>query len=178
MTWITEIGATLVGLGGLLFGWTQSTRTLGQQRTLADLAATRDVLEAGAIHLHHVAYALDPVQVDLITNAKTTRETLAKLGKDYDELSERMKVRLHPDHETTREFVSASQEALDAWRAVDRTVALHLRHLAGEGASQAHGALERERLNLVATRLRFDEHRRLFIDAAARTAGARLPSEP
>jgi hypothetical protein len=132
MTWIAEIGAVAVGLGGLAFGWTQSRQTIGQQRTLADLAATRDVLEASAVHLHRIAYVLNDVKLDLPRNARAAGATLAGLGKSYDELSERVKVRLGPDHEATREFVAAGSAALNMWRAIDRAVVLHLPHLEDE----------------------------------------------
>jgi hypothetical protein len=38
----SEIGATLVGLGGLACGWQQSGRTLSHERALSYLAAVRD----------------------------------------------------------------------------------------------------------------------------------------
>jgi hypothetical protein len=185
MSWITEVGPIAIGLGGLAFGWAQSTRTLGQQRTLAEgavaqqrtLAGTRDVLEGGAIYLHRIAYALDPVKRDLVRNAKDSRLALEELGKDADEASERMKVRLGPEHETTLEFVAAGEAALEAWRAVDRVVVLHLPRLKGEAIPrQVSDLLERDRVALDVARGQFDEHRIAFIDAAARTAGANLPS--
>jgi hypothetical protein len=176
LSWIAEVGATLVGLGGLAFGWRQSTLSLGHQRTLADLAATRDLLERGAVHLHRVAYALDPVKQDLVGNAEKARTVLADLGVEYDEVSERLKVRLCPDHEATRTYVGAGEAFLEAWRAVDRVAVLHLPHVQGHGATQAMKLIDKDTVVLATARERFDEHRRDFIDAACRTAGARLPS--
>ena len=178
MSAISELAAGVVGIGGLAFGWKQSTLRLGQDRTLADLAAVRDVIDLGAIHLHRVAYALDPVKLDLERHAVQAHTTLGPLGRDYDELVERLKVRLGPEHEVTRELADADDATLDAFRAVGRVVNLHLPQIerGGLDAKQAMRLLEKDREMLSAARERFDRHRDLFIAAAARTAGGNLPS--
>jgi hypothetical protein len=175
---ISEIVAGIVGIGGLAFGWKQSTLRLGQERTLADLAAVRDVIEQGAIHLHRVAYALDPVKLDLEANAREAHAALEPLGREYDELVERLNVRLGPDHEVVREFAGANDATLDAFPAVQRVVKLHLQHIESGGlaAKQATVLLDKDRDVLTAARERFDRHRGLFIDSGARTAGGKLPS--
>ena len=169
----------IVGIGGLAFGFWNRWLSVAHDRTLADLAAVRDVIEQGAIHLHRVAYVLDPVRQDLEGNAKTAHAALEPLGREYDELVERMKVRLGPGHEVTREFEAANQATLDAFRAVQRVVRLHLPRIErGDevGVRQATKLLDKDRDVLTEARERFDDHRRLFIDAAASTAGAKLPS--
>jgi hypothetical protein len=169
----------IVGIGGLAFGFWNRWLSVAHDRTLTDLAAVRDVLEQGAINLHRVAYALDPVQQDLQSNAKATHAALETLGREYDEFVERMKVRLGPVHEVTREFEAANQATLDAFRSVQRVVVLHLPHIdRGDevGVRQATKLLDKDRDVLTEARERFDEHRRLSIDAAARTAGAKLSS--
>jgi hypothetical protein len=151
---------------------------LSQDRTLADLAAVRDVIERGAVHLHLVAYALDRSKQDLEGNAGRTYSELDKLGREYDELVERLKVRLGPDHDAVREFVDANAATLDAYRAIERVVKLHLPHIeqGGSGANQARTLLDNDRARLTDARERFDSHRTAFIEAAARTAGAKLPT--
>jgi septation ring formation regulator EzrA len=174
----SEIGATLLGLGGLAFGWRERGRTFEHERTLSDLAAVRDVIEEGAVYLHRVAYALDLVNQDLLGNATEANAKLAKLGMTYDEISERLKVRLAPHHEVTQKFVGTVEAALEATQVVQRVVVLHLRNLEkGESAAkQVMTLVEKDRAVLTSARSRFDAHRREFIDAGARTAGANLPS--
>jgi hypothetical protein len=175
MSWITDAGPYVVGLGGLFFGWRQGSRTEGHERTLADLAATREVIEQGAIHLHHIAYALDDVKQNLVGKAEAAHEELKVLGRTYDELVERMKVRLGPEHEVTRKFVGADEAVLEAYRALEMIV---LEPPADEPSAQRerHAAIDQQRQRVTAARDRFDVHRREFIDAAARTGGAKLPS--
>lgn len=173
-----EIGTTLLGLGGLAFGWRERGRTFEHERTLSDLAAVRDVIEEGAVYLHRVAYALDLVKQDLEGNAKRAHAKLGELGMTYDEISERLKVRLEPRHEVAQKFMGAVEATLEAARIVERVVDLHLPHLAqaGSAAKQAMTLLDQDRGGLTKARLRFDAHRREFIDAAACIAGANLPS--
>jgi hypothetical protein len=152
---------------------------LEHDRQVADLEAVREVVEEGAIRLHRVAYALDPVKQDLEGNARKALAALEPLGRDSDELVERMKVRLGQDRDLAREFESANEATLDAFRAVQRVVVLHLPHIergTEPGVRQATKLLERDRNVLTNARERLDGHRAEFIDAAARTVGANLPS--
>jgi hypothetical protein len=175
---VSVIVSGVVGIGGLAFGWWNRWLSVRHDRTLADLAAVRDVIERGAIHLHQVAYALDPVKLDLEGNAREAHAALGPLGREYDELVERLKVRLGPEHQVVREFAGANEATLDAFRAVGRVVNLHLPHIerGGLAANRASELLDRDRDKLDEARERFDRHRIRFIDAAARTAGATLRS--
>jgi hypothetical protein len=74
-------------------GWRQSTLRLGRDRTLAHLAAVRDVIEHGAMHLNRVAYALDPVKQDC-----------------------RATPRPNWSNQVTQEFAEANAAVLDAFR--------------------------------------------------------------
>jgi hypothetical protein len=180
MSWIADLGASLVGIGGLTFGWAQSRQRLAQDRTLVDLAAVRCVLEDGAVHLHRVAYALDLVKLDLRSNAESVYAKLTELGERYDELVERMKIRLGAEHEVTRKFMGANAALLDAYRAIGRAANLHIPIIEADapdsGPRQAMQLLEQEQAIVTASRERFDTHRTEYIDAAVRTAAVRLPS--
>jgi hypothetical protein len=102
---------------------------LEHDRQVADLNAVREIVEEGAILLHRVAYELDPVKQNLESNAKDAVVALGPLGRDSDALVERMKVRLGPDHDVARAFEHAIGAMLDAFRAVQRVVVLHLPHI-------------------------------------------------
>jgi hypothetical protein len=178
---VTDVGTIMtgaVGIAGISYAGWNRWLSLKHDRTLADLAAVRAIVEDGAVHLHHVAYALDPVKQDPRGNASKALAVLGPLGEKYDEVSERMKVRLGPEHEVTRKYVGAGEAALDATRAVQRIAVLHVPHLeqGGLAAKQALALMEKDEAVLAKARSRFDVHRREFIDAAARMAGARLPS--
>jgi hypothetical protein len=73
---------------------------------------------------------------------------------------ERLKVRLGPEHEVTRELADADDATLDAFRAVGRVVNPHLPQIerGGLAAKQAMRLLERDREVLSAARERFDRH--------------------
>jgi hypothetical protein len=174
VTWISEAGPIVVSLAALAL----AARQMGQQRTLADLGATRDVLEAGAIHLHRAGYAMDPLNSDLMGQATSAKASLQPLGIAYDEISERITVRLGRSHAVTLAYVAAGEALLDVWRAVDRVVVLHLPHLDGAeaGQGQALDSIEQERMQVIAARQQFDVQRVAFVDAAAQTAGSRLRS--
>jgi hypothetical protein len=168
---LTDVGTITtgaVGIAGITYAGWNRWLSLKHDRTLADLAAVRAVVEDGAVHLHRVAYALDPVKLDPQSNARTASAALGPLGEKYDEVSERMKVRLGPEHEITRKYVGAGEAALDATRAVQRVAVLHVPRLekGGLAAKQTMKLLEQDEAALVNARARFDEHRREFIDAA------------
>ena len=148
---------------------------LEHERRMADLAAVRDVVEEGAVHLHRVAYVLDDVRSHLMSKLDEWHAKLTEFGERYDELSERMKVRLGPDHEVTREFVGAGESVLDIYRAIGM---IRLEPPAEEAHVRVdrQNAINEQRQRITNARERFDTHRAGFIDAAARTAGAILPS--
>ena len=175
MSAVTEVGSTMAGLGGLVFGWWQARQKLTHDRDLVDLASARDVCEEGAIYLHRVAYGLDPLKLTVMDNAAGVHEAMSRLGKDYDEASERVKVRLGPEHEATRKFVGAGEAALEATRAVERVAVLHAPHIqaGGTGAKQAMRLLEDDEAKIVAARSSFDTHRSEFVEIAAREFGAK-----
>ena len=176
MSWIAETGPVLVGLGGLAFGAWQAQQRLSHDRTLVDLASAREVCEDGAIYLHRVAYALDPAKQDVIGRGAESYAEVSVLGKQYDEVSERMKVRLGTDHEVTRPFVGAGEAALDATRALDRIVNLHLPSLErGDElvAKQVQPLLDQAEQVVTEARARFDSHRSQFIEAASRSFGTK-----
>jgi hypothetical protein len=137
----------------------------------------REVIELGAIHLHRVAYALDPVKQDVDGNASSARETLTALGEQHDELLERMKVRLGPEHEVTRKFMGAVGAELEIFRALGG-LRRALAHVERDELAyrQLEGPMDTYRATISEARERFDVHRTDFIAIAARTAGARLPS--
>ena len=84
--------------------------------TLADLAAVRSVIEDGAVHLHHVAYTLDEIKGRIQSGAPEERVKLEAHGRIYDELCERMKVRLGPTDEVTLHFLAADEAVLEIYR--------------------------------------------------------------
>jgi hypothetical protein len=134
----------------------------------------RAVIEEGAIHLHRVAYALDDTKSGLMRKLDEIHATIEQIGQHHDELVERMKVRLGPDHEVTRKFLGANEATLDVYRALG---AIRLEETAEEAYVRADVArvIKEQRERIAEARARFDVHRREYIDAAARTAGARLP---
>jgi len=178
---VSEAGPTVVALGGLsvaaaglVFGWLERRRALAHERTLHDLDAVRSLIEDGAVHLHDIAYALDKLVENLPDNADEIQGELRVRGKRYDELVERMKVRLGPDHETTREFIGANEAVLEIFRGLQL---IQMEHAAG--APLRSDAIERvgkQRARVTAARATFDHQRVRFVDAAARTAGAKLSS--
>ena len=179
MSWIAETGPVLVGLGGLAFGAWQAQQRLTHDRTIVDLASARDVCEDGAIYLHRVAYALDPAKQDIIGRASESYVEMSELGKRYDEVSERMKVRLGPDHNVTRPFVGAGEAALDATRALERIVKLHLPQMESGNelaAKQVEPLVDRDEQVVTNARSRFDAHRSQFIEAASRSFGTKRAS--
>jgi hypothetical protein len=104
--------------------------------------------------------------------------TLSEIGETYDEISERLKVRLTPHHEVTQKFTGTTEAALDAKRAIERIVVLHRPNIAkgGAAAKQTMPLEEKAIKELTQARSRFDTHRSEYLDAAARTVGAKLPS--
>jgi hypothetical protein len=171
---VSVIVSGVLGLGGLAFGWWNRWLSVRHDRTLADLAAVRDVIERGAIHLHRVAYALDPVKLDLEANAIEAHAALGPLGRDYDELVERLKVRLGRDHEVVREFAGANEATVDAFRAVGRVVNLHLPHIERGGLAErrASGLRSTERTcSVTRSRSRLE-----MVATASLLASARSPA--
>src|SRR4051794_14043111 len=126
MSWISESGPYVVALGGLAFGGWQAQQRLAQERTLSDLEAARDVIEDGAVYLHRVSYAFDRARREVNDDVARAHATLAEIGPTFDEVSERLKVRLKPGHEVTRKFEDAVEAGLDATRAIERLAVLHL----------------------------------------------------
>jgi hypothetical protein len=178
MSAISEIGSTLIGLGGLTLAWRSTTRTFAHERTLADLAAVRDVLEEGAIYLHRASYALDLVKLDLQGNAPRVHARLNEIFVTCDEILERLKVRLKRQHRATVEFSAAVEATRKAAQVVQRVVDLHLPNLEKGGDSaikQVTAQLDDAGAELMQWRSDFDAHREAFIDAAAATVGADLP---
>jgi hypothetical protein len=173
MGWISEAGAVALGFAGLAFGWRERTSTLKHERTLADLEAVRSVIEDAAVHLHHVAYALDDVKLDPIGNASKAHAEIKNLGRRYDEISERMKVRMGPAHPATQHLVAANEAVLE----IHKALGMILLEEPAEGAAARHGRIESlniQRKRLITARDEFDQHRGRFIEAAARAAGAKL----
>jgi hypothetical protein len=93
---ISEVLAGIVGIGGLAFGCKQSTPRLAKSGRSPTWPRVRDVIERSAIQLHRVDYMLDPVKQDLEGNAREGYAALGQLGREYDELVTRVKVRLGP----------------------------------------------------------------------------------
>lgn len=170
---LPDIITASVGIGGLAFGWRERSRTLEHERTLVDLEAARTVIEEGAITLHRVAYVLDDLRGPTSIKREEVRARLRDFGQRFDELSERLKVRLGPEHEVTREFVEADEAVLDMFRALslmgleEPAEVEHARRDATQFMEQ-----QRERINV--SRNRFDAHRTEFIAAAARLAAVKL----
>jgi len=94
----------------------------------------------------------------LIDNAATARESLVPLGVAYDEICERIKVRLGRRHDVTRAYVAAGVASLDVSRAVDRVVTLHLPRLDGEQrvGVGALDSIEQERATIDTARQHFN----------------------
>jgi hypothetical protein len=172
--WISELGPVIVGVGGLAFAFRERTLTLKHERTLSDLDAVRSVLEQGAVHLHHVSYALDEARTNLQTRADAHRGAIESLGRRYDELSERMKVRLGPEHEATEHFVSANEAVLEIYRALGM-ILLEDPADTPETRRERGAFIGNQRTRIETARSMFDEERTAYVAAAARAAGARLP---
>lgn len=172
---VSDIVAGVVGIGGLAFGWRERQRTLEHERTLADLEAARVVIEEGAIALHRVAYILDDLRGPTSRKREDVRERLREFGERFDELSERLKVRLGPDHEVTRKLVGANEAVLEIFRALSM-MGLE------EPAEEAHVRrdiaqfMDKQRERIDTARERFDAHRKEFIAAGARLAAVKLSS--
>ena len=170
---VSDIVAGVVGVGGLLFGWTERQRTEKHERTLTDLGAARDVIEDGAVELHRVAYVLDDLRGPRTKTLDVVRTELSDFGKHFDEVSERLKVRLGPDHDVTRAFVGAANATLEIFRAVgmirDEPPAEepHVRR-------QVRQYKQDQRDRIDAERERFDQHRNEFIQAAAHLAAVKV----
>jgi hypothetical protein len=167
-----------VGLAGIGYAWWNRWVSMLHDRTLSDLAAVRDVIEEGAIYLHRVSYAFDRAQREMNDDVERAHAALVEIGPTYDEIAERLKVRLEPHHEVAQKFAGAVEAGLDAARAIERLAVLHLPSIAmgGAAAKQATVLADKDRDVLAQARSRFDAHRSEYLDAAARTAGAKLPS--
>jgi len=170
---ITDLTGPVLGLAGLAFGWRERTIALEHERTLADLQAVRSVIEEGAIHLHRVAYALDRARGSIHNGAPEHYLQLQAYGQTYDELCERMKVRMRPEHDVTRHFVAANESALDIYRAlgmIQQEAPAEDRDVRADRAK----FIDQQRARFNASFGAFKEHRENFVSAAADAAGARL----
>jgi hypothetical protein len=156
---VGEIGSVLVGLGGLAFGWRERSRSLRHERAAPDIAAARDLLEEGAVHLHGVARVLEPLRNNLAGRVVETRAEIERHTSRHEELTERMRIRLQPAHEATREFESTGAALAEIYGAL--------------GAIELDdSAADEQRTRIATARDAFDDHRRRFSDAAARGPGS------
>jgi hypothetical protein len=161
------------GLGAWRFGWRERGRTLEHERRINDVGAVRDVIEEGAVALHRDAYTLDDLRGPSSRSREDVYAALREFGQRYDELSERMRVRLGPEHEVTRKFVGAGEAVLDIFRALglmgheepaeEEWVRRDVARFMDEQWQRIDAAYER-----------FDQHSKEFIAAAARLAAAKL----
>jgi hypothetical protein len=134
-----------VGLAGIGYAWWNRWVSLLHDRTLSDLAAVRDVIEEGAIYLHRVSYAFDRARREMNDDVERAHAALVEIGPTYDEISERLKVRLAPHHEVAQKFAGAVEAGLDAARAIERLAVLHLPSIAmGGGRGEAGDGARRQ----------------------------------
>jgi hypothetical protein len=126
-----------VGLAGIGYAWWNRWVSMLHDRTLSDLAAVRDVIEEGAIYLHRVSYAFDRAQREMNDDVERAHAALVEIGPTYDEIAERLKVRLEPHHEVAQKFAGAVEAGLDAARAIERLAVLHLPSIAMGGRQRS-----------------------------------------
>ena len=136
---------------------------------MADLEATRTLLDDAAVALHdadHVRGEVDqaraPHGTRLALDARDVMANLRAVRKTLDRMSERLAIRLGPDHEAVDQFRAANTALRVMYEEKDLPPSMIK-------FSEQHKALD-------AAYARFDAARTGFLTAAAKTAGAQLPS--
>lgn len=177
MDWSTVIpvvAANVVTIIVAVLAWIQSNRSLresrrqhessvAQTRAIHDLDAVRTLLDDAALRLHKLSFA----SIGVSPNAGREAELQAfrELTTGLDELAARLEVRFESEHEIVESYHGAERAAFDLLRCTEEIV----RNSSGDSdiareASQKHFELGNA----------IDHYRRLFLNDAARWAGAQL----
>jgi hypothetical protein len=155
------------------------------ERELHDLDNVRNVLDDAAELLHRIAYVLDNVQLGLTQYGAgffkdekrvATYDKLEQVGREADGLRARLAVRLRVDHEVVKAFTEANEAVLAIYRALGMIRFESDPPPDPTAEKQVREIIDAERDKITAGRKSFDKRRDDFMNAASRTAGARLPS--
>jgi hypothetical protein len=181
---IAIIVSGTVALAAIVATWHQHVRSLGHERTLADLANVRDILDEAAVALHETAYLLDDLLSYLTQHGgvsffKTEDGTaiykaLGGRGRELDALLERLSVRLGSDHHVVSAFNAADAATLGIWRAAGLLRDEPEADGNPAAANQIRKLNDQKRGEIEAFREQFDTARKAFVSAAHTAAGSRL----
>jgi hypothetical protein len=152
---ILAAGQTVVALAAVGFAFAQQRRSLRHEREMFDLADVRKLLDEAAMLLHRAEEILflrrDPTIHEVVVDpVGDMARLLPSIGNTYRRLS----VRLGSQHTTVSAFTAAAKQ-LHEWRSAVLGVA---------GSTSVEEA--RDSFSLLTA---------AYLEAAVKTAGARLP---
>lgn len=166
---ILAAGPTIVGIGGLAVAGLQQWRGFAHERRMSDLEGMRALFDDAAETLHQADYARYRVEAERMSHgaslAENAPEAIAALrdtGERLDRLTARLAVRLGPERDPVVQFRAATEAILAVWR------------LASTPAPLVLNVLEHNHTFETANE-KFNDARKDFLAAAAKTAGAQLP---
>jgi hypothetical protein len=105
-----------------------------------------------------------------------TYDELERCGRDADALAARLEIRLGADHEAVKSFIDANEAVLAIYRALGMIRLESDPAPDPSAAKQVTKIIDDERDKISRARETFDDRRDAFMDAAQRTAGAKLPA--
>ena len=180
--WIA-LGAVAVALCGNWVTWRLGLRRFDHERDLTDRKVTGEGLEGAAVELHEIAYLLDDIRAGLRGRplsyfheeaGEKTFKQLERAGRDIDERSERLCIRLK-DAPPAVSFGRINETTLAlyraAWQIRDETLDPPD---PGDAQEQLRDFISDKRSEMEDLRNRFDQQREDFRDAAYEAVGVRL----
>jgi hypothetical protein len=143
---------------------------LAHERAMSDLDHVRSLLDDAAVKLHEADYARYEIEVARMSHGASLAEKAPEeikrareVGKELDGLSERLAIRLGPDHDAVTEFRRATAALLAVFRLANTPERFVL-----DGVKHHH--------DFEAANSQFNDARAAFLAAASKTAGVRVPS--